>query len=169
MCFLDGWKTADILNFARWDINEQMCASSLLCSICAVVAVRVTRAACALSIVLYLCRCGSSGYRCCVHPLYCALSVPLWQCGLHVVHAPSLFRSTWTVCASAGYTQCFCLTSVLLTLLHAEELRYSAILLFLPLSVFLWTISSLCISVEPVFDSVGLAGFKSKANAILLA
>ena len=35
---------------------------------------------------------------------------------------------------------------------------------FVPLSVSLWNDSS-----EPVFDGVGLAGFKSRTNAFLLA
>ena len=35
---------------------------------------------------------------------------------------------------------------------------------FIPLSVFLWNDLS-----DPVFDGVGLAGFKSRANAFLLA
>ena len=37
-------------------------------------------------------------------------------------------------------------------------------LVFIPLSVFLWNDLS-----DPVFDGVGLAGFKSRANAFLLA
>ena len=35
---------------------------------------------------------------------------------------------------------------------------------FIPLSVFLWNVL-----VDPVFDGVGLAGFKSRSNAFLLA
>ena len=62
------------------------------------------------------------------------------------------------VCASAGYMQCSGLTSVYL----CATSQYHRTLV--PLSVSLWNDLA-----DPIFDGLGLAGFKSRANAFLLA
>ena len=61
------------------------------------------------------------------------------QCGLHAV-----------------------LWSNICTLMHCRTLQYSRT--FIPFSVSPWNDLA-----KPVFDGVGLAGFKSRANASLLA
>ena len=52
----------------------------------------------------------------------------------------------------------------MLRLLLATELRRTTVLFFIPLSVSLWKSNDLC---DPVFDSVGLAGLKSRVNSSL--
>ena len=76
--------------------------------------------------------------------------------------APSLRRSTWTVCDSGVTSVLWSHIGTLMCLLAAEP-RSIAGLLFL-LSVSLWNDFG-----DPVFDGVGLAGFKSRANIVLLA
>ena len=70
---------------------------------------------------------------------------------------PSLWWSTWAVCASAGYTRCSGRTSVYL---FDSSLQNLVVLL----SVSLWNDLA-----DPVFDGVGPACFNSRANDILLA
>ena len=70
--------------------------------------------------------------------------------------------STWTVCASVGYTQCSGRTSVYLCTILLQNLTVQQD--FVPLLVSLWNDLS-----NPVFNGVGLDGFKSRANAFLLA
>ena len=75
---------------------------------------------------------------------------------------PPLWYSTGAVCASKGYTRCFGRTSLYLC---ASSLPNLAVLQdFIPLSVSFWNGLD-----DPVFDGVGLACFKSRANAFLLA
>ena len=76
--------------------------------------------------------------------------------------APSLWRSICALCAYPGYTRCFDLTSVYLCASSLQTSQYHRT--FIPLSVSLWNDL-----VDPVFDDVGLAGFKSMSNAFLLA
>ena len=77
-----------------------------------------------------------------MHPLYVALSVPYVT--VRVTHG-AVIAHRYT------YAPPRCRTS-----------QYSRT--FIPLSVSLWNDHS-----DPVFDGVGLAGFKSRANAFLLA
>ena len=66
------------------------------------------------------------------------------------------------VCASAGYARCFGRSMVYLC---ASSLPNHAI----PRTLILLSVSLWNDLAYPVFDGVGLAGFKSWANAILLA
>ena len=77
-----------------------------------------------------------------VHPLYCALPGP---------YVPALVTRGALVAHRYTYE-----------LLRCRTLQYSRT--FIPLSVSLWNDFA-----NPVFDGVGLAGFKSRANASLLA
>ena len=65
------------------------------------------------------------------------------------------------LCASVGYTQCFDRTSVYFCASPLQNLAVSQDF-YSPLS--LWNDL-----VDPVFDGVGLAGFKSRSDAFLLA
>ena len=67
---------------------------------------------------------------------------------------------TWTICASAGYTRC----SGRYTYAPPRFLTLQYSRTFIPLSVSVWNDLA-----NPVFDVVGLAGFKSRANVFLLA
>ena len=77
-----------------------------------------------------------------MHPLYGALPVP---------HVPVRVSSCAVIAHRFTYAPPRCRTS---------QYRQT----FIPLSVSLWNDLS-----DPVFDGVGLAGFKSRANAFLLA
>ena len=68
----------------------------------------------------------------------------------------------WTVCTSAGCTPCPGSTSVYLCTTSLQNLAVPQT--FVLLSVSLWNDLA-----DPVFDGVGLAGLKSKANDFLLA
>ena len=74
-----------------------------------------------------------------MHPLYGALHVPVW------VTRGAVIAHRYT------YVPPCCRTS---------QYRWT----FVPFSVSLWNNLS-----DPVFDGVGLVGFKSRANAFLLA
>ena len=82
---------------------------------------------------------------------------------LYNISVPSLWYSICAVCASAGYTRCYGgHTSVCLCAASLQSLAYR--ITFIPLSVSLRNDLA-----DPVFDSVGLEGFKSRANSFLLA
>ena len=66
------------------------------------------------------------------------------------------------ICTGACYTRCCDRTSVHLCSSSMKNSQYR--ITFISLSVSLW--NDLC---DPVFDGVGLTGFKSRANAFLLA
>ena len=70
---------------------------------------------------------------------------------------------TWAVCNSAGFTRCSCRTSVYLFDSSLQNLAVLTAALAEPLSVSLWNDLA-----DPVFDGVGLAGSKSRANAFFL-
>ena len=76
-------------------------------------------------------------------------------------NTPSLWCSTCAVCAGAGYTRRIAHRYTYAPLRCRTSLYRRT---FISLSVSLW--NDLC---GPVFDGVGLAGFKSRANALLLA
>ena len=68
-----------------------------------------------------------------------------------------------TVCSMLpGYTRYFDRISVYICASPLQNLAHRRT--FIPLSVSLWNDL-----VDPVFDGVGLAGFKSRSNAFLLA
>ena len=66
------------------------------------------------------------------------------------------------ICSSAGYTRCSGRKSVHLCTASLQNLAVQQD--FIPISVSLWNDLA-----NPVFDGVGLAGFKSRTNASLLA
>ena len=81
--------------------------------------------------------------------------------------APSLWCSTCLLCAGSGYMRrCLSVTVTVYRYTYApprcrtSQYRRN----FISLSVSLWSDLG-----DPVFDRVGLAGLKSKANAFLLA
>ena len=61
--------------------------------------------------------------------------------------------------SNEGYTRCFGRTSVYLCDLSLQNLGVHR-MIFIPFSVSIWNYLA-----DPVFDGVGLAGFKSRANA----
>ena len=75
---------------------------------------------------------------------------------------PLFRRSTCALCASPGYMLCFDRTSVYLCASPLQNLAVPQN--FYSLSFSLWNDL-----VDPLFDGVGLAGFKSWSNAFLLA
>ena len=74
-----------------------------------------------------------------------------------------MWYSTGAICASEGYMWCFGRTSVYVYAPpRCRTSQYCRT--FIPLSVSLWNGLD-----DPMFDGVGLAGFKSRASAFLLA
>ena len=91
------------------------------------------------------------------------LTGDVFECDIgHRRSVAVLCSSVTVLCNSAGYTMCPGRTSVYLCTTSLQNLAYRRT--FVPLSVSLWNDL-----VDPVFDGVGLAGFKSRANIFLLA